>query len=102
MVVRPGVRLRSGVCRTEVIVVKAPDSSVELACGGVPLLPVDAGAQSGAELDPALAGGTLLGKRYGDPTIGIEVLCTKAGQGSLTCNGAPLPSKDAKPLPASD
>ncbi|MDQ1498700.1 MAG: hypothetical protein QOI86_2040, partial [Actinomycetota bacterium] len=29
-------------------------------------------------------------------------LCTKAGEGSLVLDGAPLPQKDAKPLPSSD
>ena len=45
---------------------------------------------------------TLLGKRYSDESIGIELLCTKSGLGSLAVDGVPLGQKDAKPLPASD
>ena len=41
-------------------------------------------------------------KRYSNEEIGLEVLCTKAGTGTLTVNGAPLLPKEAKPLPASD
>jgi hypothetical protein len=46
--------------------------------------------------------GTLLGKRYADEDLGVEVLCTKAGTGTLALDGTPLPIKAAKPLPASD
>ena len=52
--------------------------------------------------DPALADGTLMGKRYAEPDVGLELLCTKPGAGTLTCNGAPIALKDAKPLPSSD
>ncbi len=55
-----------------------------------------------AELDPTLAGGTEIGKRYVDEETQVEVLCTKAGSGSLTVDGRPLVIKGAKPLPASD
>ncbi len=48
------------------------------------------------------ASGTLLGKRYGDRGPGLELLCTKAGEGSLSLGDEPLPLKDAKPLPSSD
>ena len=46
--------------------------------------------------------GTLLGKRYAHEASGLEVLCTKAGEGGLTVGGEPVPVKAAKPLPASD
>jgi hypothetical protein len=46
--------------------------------------------------------GTLLGKRYADEAIGLEVLCTKAGQGSLSVGDTALAVKEAKPLPSSD
>jgi hypothetical protein len=101
MELKPGTRLRSQVCSTEVIVVKAPDGDVDLACGGATMIPFDAAAGAGA-LDEAHGGGTLLGKRYADETTGIEVLCTKAGQGALSLGSTPLPVKDAKPLPSSD
>lgn len=45
---------------------------------------------------------TLIGKRYVDATGTLEVLCTSSGTGELTCDGAPMTLKAAKPLPASD
>jgi hypothetical protein len=55
-----------------------------------------------SEPDPAWSGGTLLGKRYGRDDLGLEVLCTKPGAGSLSVGGQPLETAHAKPLPASD
>jgi len=45
---------------------------------------------------------TLIGKRYVDATETVELLCTSAGTGALTCGGVPMTVKSAKPLPASD
>ena len=62
-----------------------------------------AGTASGAvALDPAHAGGTLIGKRYVNADESIELLCTKGGKGALVLNGAPLTIKEAKQLPSSD
>jgi hypothetical protein len=97
----PGTRLRSAVCDTQVVVVRAPDGPVDMRCGGAPLVPLDDASAQGA-IDPAEAEGTLLGKRYADEDSGLELLCTKPGQGSLTCEGTRLPLKGAKPLPSSD
>ena len=47
-------------------------------------------------------GGTALGKRYVDASESLEVLCTKAGEGSLSLGDEPMVLKEAKPLPASD
>jgi hypothetical protein len=106
MQLKPGTRLRSSVCETQVIVVKAPGAEVELTCGGAPMWPLeaDAGATdaTGTTVDPAFAGKTLLGKRYADEQAGIELLCTKAGEGSLAIGGQTLGFKEAKPLPSSD
>jgi hypothetical protein len=102
MMLKAGAKLHSAVCDTQVIVVKAPTVDVELGCGGVPLLADGEVAPAGAAIDPALAEPTLIGKRYADEELGIELLCSKAGEGTLTCNGAPLGLKGAKPLPASD
>jgi len=98
---KAGARLKSQVCETQVIVVRAPQGDVELSCGGAPMVPLDADVPAG-EPDGAWAEGTQLGKRYADEGVGLEVLCTKAGKGSLALNGAPLGLKQAKPLPASD
>jgi hypothetical protein len=53
-------------------------------------------------LDAAFAGGSLLGKRHADPDGVLELLVTKAGNGTLAVDGNPIPLKDAKPLPSSD
>jgi len=101
MLVKPGDRLRSRVCGTEVIVVKAPSVDAEIACGGEPMArnePVTAATANGAEAGP----GTLLGKRYADEELGLELLCTKAGHGQLSVDGRVLALRQARPLPASD
>jgi len=98
--VTPGSRFQSTVCTTEVIVVKG-SGSIGLTCGGPPMAEAGSGPPSGSPA-PDDADGTQLGKRYTDPAETIEVLCTKAGNGSLAIDGQPLTVKEAKPLPASD
>ena len=44
----------------------------------------------------------LIGKRYVEESSGLEVLCTKSGQGQLALDGVALVLKTAKPLPSSD
>lgn len=102
MDLKPGAKLQSAVCQAQFIVVRAPTADVELGCGGAALLTVDAERPEAVALDPAFSDGSLLGKRYADEELGLELLCTKPGAGSLTCNGEPLALKGAKPLPASD
>lgn len=102
MVLEPGMRLRSSVCSTEVMVIQAPDGEVHVTCGGAALVPLGATAASGSTLDPAAAGGTQIGKRYVDASGTLELLCTKPGAGTLALAGAPLAIKSAKPLPSSD
>lgn len=101
MNLKPGTRLQSVTCDGAFIVVRAPGDDVDLRCGGHPLVPVgqDVARQP---LDDALAEGTQLGKRYGDDESGLEILCTKAGKGTLAVGSTPLPLKGAKPLPSSD
>lgn len=101
MQLKPGSRLSSAVCDTEVVVVKAPAADVDLRCGGYPMVPKGETAPP-AEVDEAFSGGTLIGKRYADEELGFEVLCTKAGAGSLSVGAGELLQKDAKPLPSSD
>jgi hypothetical protein len=99
--IKNGTRLQSQVCDTQVIVVRATDSLDDLRCGGEPMVALDAEKSSQADLDPALAGGSAMGKRYVDEG-GAEVLVTKAGVGTLSIGETPLSLKEAKPLPASD
>lgn len=102
MQVKPGTKLRSSVCSTEVVVVKAPKVDVELCCGGQPMVAPDGTPPEDAALVAGFNGGTLIGKRYADADTGIEVLSTKGGEGSLSLGTAPLALKDAKSLPSSD
>ena len=101
MELKAGARLKSVACETQVIVVRAPQGDVEVTCGGAVMVPVDAEAEAAA-LDSAAADGTQLGKRYADEELGLELLCTKAGKGSLQVNGVVIGLKQAKALPASD
>jgi hypothetical protein len=96
-----GLRLGCADCATEIVVVRPPHGDVTLSCGGAPLVEVDAPRQ-GTGHAGAGATGVLLGKRYEDHEVGIEVLCTKPGTGVLACDGRPMTVKSAKPLPASD
>ncbi len=95
---KPGMKLKSAVCDTEVVVIKTSGTPVE--CGGMPMVaerPVQRGT-----LDAAFAGGTKIGKRYVDAANTLELLCTKAGQGTLASGGVALLLREAKPLPSSD
>jgi hypothetical protein len=102
MELKAGSRLRSVVDPTEVIVVKAPKGEVDLRCGGTLMVAMDQEPNGQAALDPAFAEGSQIGKRYASEDVGIEVLCTKAGQGSLSVGAEVLPIKTAKALPSSD
>jgi hypothetical protein len=97
----PGSRFRSTTCATEVVAVKAPAGEVDLTCGGASMVPID----TEVEVTAPAAGmdeGTQLGKRYVDEAETLELLCTKAGAGSLAIAGTALTIKGAKPLPSSD
>lgn len=99
--VKNGTRLRSQVCDTEVIVVRAAESLDDLRAGGAPMVPLGGDPAPGGTIEPAFADGNLMGKRYVDES-GAEVLVTKAGAGTLSVGTTPLVLKEAKPLPASD
>ena len=102
MQLRPGLRLESATCDTQVVVVRAPKdvADVDVRCGGAPMREIGTGGDRIAiatEGDP-----TLLGKRYADDELGLELLCTQGGDGSLSVGDTPLLVKGAKPLPSSD
>lgn len=86
---------------TEVVVVRPAEGDHRLGCGGADMVPVGA-EPPGGEVAPELAEPTLLGKRYEDEASGLEVLCSKGGDGTLTLDGNALSIKGAKPLPSSD
>ncbi|MFQ6396246.1 hypothetical protein ACLMAJ_22580 [Nocardia sp. KC 131] len=98
-----GQMLASTVDATMVIVVRWPENDLEITCGGAAMVDPK-GPEAGfvGSADPGQMAGSQLGKRYADDELGVELLCTKAGQGTLALNGTALPLKGAKPLPASD
>ena len=98
---KPGLRLRSVTCTTEVIVVRGSGEELDLRCGGEPMVPLDQEPVAKAPVT-ASTEGTQLGKRYVDKGESIEVLCTKAGEGSLSLGDDALLVRGAKPLPSSD
>jgi hypothetical protein len=100
---KAGARLRSATDACEVVVVKAPADPVDLRCGGHPFLAPDAEPDPASEsIVDGFDGGTQLGKRYSDDELGLELLCTKAGEGAISVGETILTVKGAKPLPASD
>lgn len=101
MQLKPGSRLRSTTCDTQVVVVRGAGDLV-VTCGGAPMVPADAAPAEGGVPAPGHDGGTLLGKRYEDPDGLVEVLVVKPGAGSLGLGETLLTVKAAKQLPASD
>lgn len=95
---KPGTKLKSTTCDTEVMVIKG--SGLTVLCGGQPM--ADDKPAELQPLDGELSGGTLIGKRYVNADGSVELLCVKAGKGSLSIDGEVLQTKDAKPLPSSD
>lgn len=95
---KPGTKLKSAVCDTEVMVIRAGPGAVS--CGGAPMVE-ERPAERGA-VDPAFDQGTKIGKRYIDAGETLELLCVKAGKGGLALDGVLLQTKEAKPLPSSD
>jgi len=97
---KPGAKFQSTVCTTQVIIVKG-SGQVDLRCGGSPMKATGASLVDGTPAAPN-SDGTLLGKRYGNADGSVEVLCTKAGEGSLSIADKPLGIVQTKALPASD
>jgi hypothetical protein len=97
--VKIGARLGSAVSAAQFIVVRAPDRDLDLRCGGAALVESDTSKEqsdggSGQELQ--------LGKRYVNTPEDLELLCTKAGHGDLSCDSELMHLREAKPLPTSD
>lgn len=103
MKLRVGQTLVSTVDTTTVIVIRACAQDVAVTCGGAAMVDSKAGAGAPEGVpDPHQMEGTLIGKRYADDGLGLELLVTKPGTGTLAIDGKPLPVKGARPLPASD
>jgi hypothetical protein len=101
---KTGQQMRSVVCSGKVIVLRAPkDEAAVLSCGGLPM--VDAASDAPRQTqpaDPALLGGSVMGKRYSEPESGIQVLCVAGGEGTLAIDDHPLDIEAVKQLPSSD
>ena len=97
---KAGLKLKSAVCNTQVMVIK-PGAIAALTCGGAPMLAVDE-AGGDAAPDAQHMSGCQIGKRYVNEDQSLEVLCVKAGEGSLAADGGALTTKEAKKLPSSD
>ncbi|HEX4181332.1 MAG TPA: hypothetical protein VHY32_11125 [Caulobacteraceae bacterium] len=102
MTLKPGSRWKSVVCNAEVVVVRASAQAQALECGGHPMAAHGDERPGGLALAADRAEGIQVGKRYFDEETGTEVLCSKAGAGSLSMAGRPLQPRAAKQLPASD
>ncbi|HEY4457617.1 MAG TPA: hypothetical protein VGN81_25110 [Pseudonocardiaceae bacterium] len=102
VVIKSGVRLRSAVCDTEVIVIRANADELDLRCGGETMLPEGVPTPESVKPVPGFTEPTLLGKRYSDRDETVELLCTKAGATTLSLGDEPLAVKGPRPLPASD
>ncbi len=94
-----GKRLKSASCTTEIMVIAAPGGDIELMCGGA--LMGEEG-DNGATVHPDFADGSALGKRYINDDGDLELLCVKAGEGSLSVGESALKIKGAKKLPKTD
>lgn len=98
-VFKPGVKLSSTVCKTQIMALRVPATELEISCGGAPMQvgdPAELGAMSGDN------SGTLVGKRYTDAEETMEFLCTRGGDGTLAIAGYVIDIKAAKKLPSSD
>ena len=94
-----GKRLKSAVCTTEIMVIAAPDDDVDICCGGASM---GEGESNGGAVAADHGDGTAIGKRYVNEDGSLEVLCVKAGDGSLSVGDTALAVKDAKKLPKTD
>ena len=94
---KAGTKLKSAVCDTEVVVIRGAARSWSAA-----VCPWSSKRRRSAADQPAFAQRHKIGKRYVDAAGTLELLCVKAGQGSLSIAGVALQLKEAKPLPSSD
>ncbi len=96
---KPGTKLSSTVCKTQIMALRVPAEELEISCGGAPMQvgdPAELGEMNGENT------GTLVGKRYTDADETMEFLCTRGGEGSIAIEGYVIDIKAAKKLPSSD
>lgn len=86
-----GWKVRSAVSEVEAIVMAVEPADVDLRCGARPML--TAGEQPSGRGDGVLVGGAVAGRRYVADASGLELLCTKSGQGELAVGEVPMRPK---------
>lgn len=97
--IKPGTKLSSTVCKTQIMALRVPAEPLDISCGAAPMQvgdPAELGAMRGEN------SGTLVGKRYTDAEETMEFLCTRGGEGSVAVAGYVIDIKAAKKLPSSD
>ena len=102
MKLKVGQTLSSAVDATSLVVVRAPEDDVTVTCGGAPMTAPGETPAADATAEGEAGNGVLMGKRYADEALGLEVLCVKPGDHAVAVNGTLLAQKGAQPLPASD
>jgi hypothetical protein len=102
MKLKVGQTLTSAVDATSLVVVRAPEGDVDVTCGGAPMAAPGETPAAGATAEGEAGNGVLMGKRYADEALGLELLCVKPGDYAVAVNGTVLAQKTAQPLPASD
>src|SRR3546814_10396170 len=93
-----GQRLKSPVCTTNVVVVRAAE--VTLSCGGAPMVEKLEGEPSG-EVAAGLDGGTNLGNCSLHAASGLAVMCVAAGAVSVSVDCVVLELKAPMLMPPS-
>lgn len=97
---KPGTKLTSTVCKTQIMVLRVPNEELDIWCGGMPMMVGEPGELG--RISPDHLGGTLVGKRYTNKSETMEFLCTRGGDGRVAVNGTLLDIKQARQLPSSD
>ena len=98
MDIKVGSRLKCSLTGSEFMVVKTGDGTLSNAGKNL----IDSKENSEISFDNKIEGpGNTLGKRY-ESKSGIIVLCTKAGQGIISCDNTPMTEVKPKRLPSSD
>lgn len=103
MTLKPGSRWKSTTCTAEAVVIRPAQTAGRPQCGGYDMVPLgEAAAVESYPPRDGFDGGCTVGKRYRDTASGLELLCTKAGQGAFGFGGAVLVMVETKQLPSSD
>jgi hypothetical protein len=97
-----GQRVFDSASGGEFIVVRAPDTDLDLTIGGQSPILEKSDSSAPAGTGPSAPQQAALGKRYASDDGGLELLCVKPGAHLPVLAGRPLDAVQPKPLPASD